>query len=94
MSKKKNKQQEMEREQERLKEIDWFESRCHDVTREEFERYKEVREEGKIPLYEISNFMKATDLSSDRLFKILNNYHYLVKKFKDPVINKKKKQGD
>lgn len=58
-----------------------------DITIEEFEKYKQIKENGIIPLYEVRQIIEATGLNSYKLTRIMDNYSYLYNKF----INNNKK---
>lgn len=85
----KNKKENVERE--KLQDVDEFESRIKDITLEEYEKYKEVRDKGEIPIYEIKKLAEETGITPDKIFIIGDNYSRLNKKFGFKVINKKKK---
>ena len=72
-------------------EIDEFECRIKEVSEEEFWIYKEVRDEGIIPIYEMRNLAEATGLDINKILIISDNYIGLCRKFDKGLINKKKK---
>jgi hypothetical protein len=58
-----------------------------DITIEEFEKYKQIKENGIIPLYKVRQIVEVTGLNSYKLTRIMDNYSYLYNKF----INNNKK---
>ena len=51
------------------------------ITKEDFLKYKEIKDNGIIPLYEIYNIVQATNLSSRIIMFMGDNYAELLNKF-------------
>jgi len=51
------------------------------ITKEDFLKYKEIKDNGIIPLYEIHNIVQATNLSSRIIMFMGDNYAELLNKF-------------
>ena len=51
------------------------------VTKEDFEAYKEVQESVMINMFDIKTVARLADISEDKVFYIMNNYHSLTAEF-------------
>jgi len=73
-----------------------IDSRCKDITKEEFEIYTKMKDSGEIPLYEIRKIIELTGINSYKLTKIMDNYSQLCKKFinNKESNNKKRNKND
>lgn len=58
-----------------------LETNLSQITKEEFLKYKVVKDCGVIPLYEFANVMQATKLKSNTLMLIMDNYTALLEKY-------------
>ena len=52
-----------------------------EVTKEDFEAYKEVQESGHINMFDVKTVSRLADISEDKVFYIMNNYHNLTAEF-------------
>jgi len=69
-----------------------LELRTRDITYKDFKLLQNVRENGVIPLFEITNLSIETGLSSTIVLQILRDYTFLLKKFtKQPSYMKRSK---
>ncbi len=72
-----------------------IEIRTRDITEEEFNNLKTIKDSNLYPLYEINNISKVSGLSANKVLRILSDYSYLNKKFiKAPIPKKKKKKNE
>jgi len=52
-----------------------------EITKQEFERYEEVREGGTTNMFMVSNVMALSGLDREKILYIMQNYEELRKKF-------------
>lgn len=53
------------------------------ITKKDFLKYKQIKDAGVIPLYEVKNIIQATQLSSNMVLTIMDNYTSLCKSYED-----------
>jgi len=68
-----------------------FESKMKEVTQEEFDAYRKIKEDGEIPLYEVCRIGYVADINPNKIIIIQDNYSNLCKKFINNNISTKKR---
>lgn len=61
---------------------DYYSSKSHTITKEEFEKYLDVQKTGNFNMFlQYEEAMKQADLSEEKYFTIVFGYNVLVNKF-------------
>jgi hypothetical protein len=62
---------------------------CYLITKEEFEKYENLRQSGVINMFDVKTIMFITGLEIEQVLYIMDNYSSLMKEYKENVENGK-----